>query len=288
MRYAIITNPASGTMTVDQKRSALAKAAQILDAEIHGLDTTTAEDFRQCAREIASRCEVAVIAGGDGTFSEIINSIDTARIPLGFLPLGTGNAMQHALGYKGNLADIARRIRDGNTHDYDLIDCDGKWRAFTSSIGLEGTIVRFWDQYCAEGCSGFKTYVRAVLKSYFRGYKRATARITVDDTTVEVKNLLSLIVVKQPYYGFGMKVVPQARFDDRQLHILCNNAGFGKTLIGVVTSFTIGNRIGWYHTARQMTVQLDRPLLLQIDGNAGWEANAFAFQVLPKVLKIKC
>jgi diacylglycerol kinase (ATP) len=288
MRYAIITNPASGTMTVDQKRSALTKAAQILDAEIHGLDTTTADDLLQCAREIASRCDVAVIAGGDGTFSDIINAIDIAQTPLGFLPFGTGNAMQHALGYKGNLTDIAMRIRVGDIHDYDLIDCDGKRRAFTASVGLEGTIVRFWDQYCAEGCSGFKTYIRAFLKSYFRDYKRTTAKITVDDATVEVKNLLSLIVVKQPYYGFGMKVVPRARFDDGQLHILCNNSGFFKTLIGVATSFTIGNRIGQYHTTRQMTAQLDRTLLLQIDGNAGWDANAFTFKVLPKVLKIKC
>jgi hypothetical protein len=45
MRYAIITNPVAGKMTVDQKLSALANAAAILDAKIHGLDTTSAAEF---------------------------------------------------------------------------------------------------------------------------------------------------------------------------------------------------------------------------------------------------
>ena len=113
MRYAIITNPVSGEMTADQKRAALAQTAEILNAGIHGLDTTTAEEFGQCARELATRCDVLVAAGGDGTFSDIINSIDTAQTPVAFLPLGTGNALRHALQYKGELADIAVRIRNG-------------------------------------------------------------------------------------------------------------------------------------------------------------------------------
>ena len=168
MRYAIITNPVSGTMTADQKRAALAQAAEILDTEICGLDTTTAEEFGQCARELATRCDVLVAAGGDGTFSDIINAIDTAQTPVGFLPLGTGNALGHALRYKGDLVDIAVRIRNGEIRKYDLINCDQKRRAFTSSVGIEGTIIRLRQHYLARGGTGFKTYFRAVLKSYFK------------------------------------------------------------------------------------------------------------------------
>ena len=142
MRYAIITNPASGKMTVDQKRSVLAKAAEVLDAEIHGLDTIKASDLAKCAQHLAISCDVLVTAGGDGTLSDIINSIDTATTPVAYLPLGTGNAMMHALKYKGSLADIAMRIRDGVVREYDLINCDEKRRAFMASMGIEGTVIR--------------------------------------------------------------------------------------------------------------------------------------------------
>ncbi|MBW2193421.1 MAG: hypothetical protein JRF27_06510, partial [Deltaproteobacteria bacterium] len=77
MKYAIITNPASGNMTVDQKRSRLAGAATVLNAEIHGLDTGSVDAFFQCSRDLASRCDVLVAAGGDGTLSDVINAVDT-------------------------------------------------------------------------------------------------------------------------------------------------------------------------------------------------------------------
>ena len=288
MRYSIITNPVSGTMTAEQKCAALAQAAEILDTQIHGLDTTTAEEFGQCARELASRCDVLVTAGGDGTFSDIINAIDTAQTPVGFLPLGTGNALGHALRYKGDLAEIAVRIKNSEIRQYDLINCDQKRRAFTSSVGIEGTVIRLRQHYLARGGTGFKAYFRAVLRSYFKNYQRASATITLDGDTFEVTNLLTLMVVKQPYYGFGMKVVPRARFDDRQLHILWVSSGLMKTVIGGTAAFIIGNRTGEYRTGGELSVNLDRPLVLQTDGDEGWEAETFSFTILPKALKIKC
>jgi len=288
MRYAIITNPVSGKMTADQKRAALAQAAEVLDTEIHGLDTTTAEEFGQCARELSTRCDVLVAAGGDGTFSDIINAIDTAQTPVGFLPLGTGNALRHALQYKGELADVAVRIKNSEIREYDLINCDQERRAFTSSVGIEGTVVQLWDQYRAQGSTGFTTYFRALFNSYFKEFKRTTVKVTIDDATFEMSKLLTLMVVKQPYYGFGMKVVPRARFDDGKLHIICNNSGFFGLVVGGLAAFTVGNWFGQYRTGIQVRVKLGRPLMLQTDGDLGWKADSFSFTILPKALKIKC
>jgi diacylglycerol kinase family enzyme len=287
MRYAIITNPVSGKMSVNEKRSALAKPAEILNAEIHGLDTISAKDFSQCARDLASRCDVLVAAGGDGTFSDVINAINTTETPVAYLPLGRGNAMGHALGCSGSLADIAIRIIQGRIRDYDLINCGGKRRAFMSSVGFEGAILRHRDQYLAQGDTGFRVYLKAVIKAYLEGSKRLDAEITIDESTFIAKNLLTLMVFKQPYYGYGMRIMPKARFDDGELHILSINAGLLGCAIGAATAFTIGNRVGRYHAGRELAIRLDRPVLLQVDGNRGWEANTFHFSVLPKALKIK-
>jgi diacylglycerol kinase (ATP) len=288
LHYSIITNPVSGGMTVEQKRSALAKAAEILKADIHGLDTGSAEDFASCARYLADRCEVLVVAGGDGTLSDIINSVDTSKTVIAFLPLGTGNALRHALKYKGDLADIARRISDGKIHQFDLINCDEKRRAFIASVGIEGTIIRLWQQARHRIGAGFKTYFLAALSSYFKEYKRASGMIHLDGERFEAKNLLSLMIMKQPYFGFGMKVMPEARFDDRQLHIRCINSGLFKTSFGVMAAFTLGNPIGQYLAGNELTLTLNRPLVLQCDGNEGWEADSFSFKILARALKIKC
>ena len=288
MGYSIITNPVSGRLTVDQKRSALAKTAEILKADIHGLDAASAEDFTSCARDLADRGDVLVVAGGDGTFSDIINSVDTSKTVIGFLPLGTGNALRHALRYKGNLVDIARRISDGKIHHFDLISCDEKRRAFIASVGIEGTIIRLWHKIRYRLGAGFKTYLLASLSSYFKEYKRANGMIYLDGERLEAKNLLTLMIMKQPYFGFGMKVMPEARFDDGQLHIRYVNSGLFRTSFGVMAAFTLGNLIGQYLTGNELTLTLNRPLILQCDGNEGWEAESFSFKILAKALKIKC
>lgn len=288
MRYAIVANPVSGKMTIDQKRSALARAADILNAEIHGLDTTTSEEFRQCVRELAMGYDVLVTAGGDGTISDVINSVDTTQIPVAYLPLGTGNSMRYALGYRGSLAGISMRIRDGKIREYDLISCDEKRRAFMTSIGIDGTVIQLRDRYLSLGVTGFRAYLQSTFKAYFSVYKRVVAQVTVDEKRFEIQDLLSLMVVKQPYYGYAMKIVPGARLDDGQLHLLCVNSGLFMSLFGGITAFTIGNRVGEYHTGRRVAVDLERPLVQQIDGSEAGEADSFTFRVLPNALKIKC
>lgn len=156
-----------------------------------------------------------------------------------------------------------------------------------SSVGLEGTILGLRDQYLAKGATGFKVYLWAVLRAYFKEYKRCLAEITVDGLTVTVENLLTLMVFKQPYYGYGMRIIPCARFDDGLLHILSINSGVFGSILGAMTAFTIGNRVGQYRTGRKLAVKLERPVMLQVDGNMGWEADVFYFKVLPKALKIK-
>ena len=196
--------------------------------------------------------------------------------------------MAYALGLRGSLPDMAVRIKGGKIREYDLINCDGKKRAFMSSVGLEGKILELRDQYLAKGATGFKVYLWALLRAYFREYKRCLAEITVHGLTFSVENLLTLMVFKQPYYGYGMRVVPRARFDDGLLHALSINSGLFGSILGAMTSFTVGNRVGQYRTGRELAIKLERPVLLQVDGNMGWEAEMFNFSVLPKALKIRC
>jgi diacylglycerol kinase (ATP) len=288
IRYAIITNPVSGKMPVDQKRSALAGPAEILNSGIHGLETVTPADFRQCAKDLAEHHDVLVAAGGDGTLSDVVNAIDSEQTAVAFLPLGSGNAMSFALGYRGGLAEIAIRIRDGKIRAYDLVNCDEKKRGFMVAVGIDGTVLQLRNQYVERGATGFSVYLRAFLASYFGAYKRPRAEVVVDGESFLVKKLLTLAVVKQPYYGYGMKVVPKARFDDSKLHILCVNSSLLSNLLGAAASFTFGNPMGQYRTGGQLTIKLAHPLVLQVDGNEGWVSKVFTFKVMPKALRIKC
>jgi len=77
------------------------------------------------------------VAGGDGTFSQVLNTVDLSETSLAFLPFGTGNALTFALGYRGGVFDIAARIRQGREHRCDLIHCDNRKKAFMVSLELD-------------------------------------------------------------------------------------------------------------------------------------------------------
>ena len=286
--YAIVVNPLAGKLTIDQKRAILEKPAKILKAEIHGLDTSSPQEFQSCVQEIAGNCDILVATGGDGTFSDIINAIDTAQTPIAYLPLGSGNAMQYALKYEGSLDEIALRIKAGAIKEYDLINCDDRSRAFMVSIGIEGIIIKLRSSYHAEGERGFRSYLKSTFNAFLKEYKGIKATITIDNDTFEVPDLLNISIVKQPYYGYGLKMVPQARFDDRQLHILYIDSSPMKSFIGGMTAFTIGNQIGEYRTGRHLTIHLEQPSVLQIDGNEAWGSDTFNFTILPRSLRIQC
>ena len=287
MRYTIVANPLSGKMSVDQKSSVLSDAADILDADIVGLDTKSEEELTRCALEKVDHCDVIVVAGGDGTFSQMINAIDASRTVFAYLPLGTGNALRHALYDRGRLVHMAARIMEGSIQSYDLIDCDGKKRAFMASVGFEGTLIRLRDRYLAQGATGFNAYFRAALRAYFKAYRPTFVKVSFDDETFVMKKLLSLMIMKQPYYGFGFKVVPEAKFDDGKLHMLCVKSGMINLIYGAVTSFTIGNRVGKYRIVQSVNLSVDHSMILQLDGNDAWDGDAFQFKVLPKAFKIK-
>ena len=286
-RYCIIANPASGPYTMDQRRRLLEAIGDVLEARIVGLDTSSSTELAQTARDASRECDVLVVAGGDGTFSLVLNAVDLSQTPLAFLPFGTGNALTHALAYQGGALAIARRIREGRIYHYDLIDCDGKKKAFMVSLGIDGTAIRLYERYRDLGYRGFKAHLRAGLAAFFRDYRPCGGWINMDGMVHRVERLLSLMVVKQPYFGMGLKAVPQARWDDGRLHTQRINSGAAGALLGLLTGFTIGNRAGEYLAGKRLIVRLDDRVTLQIDGELGWSNDRFAFRVLPAELRLR-
>jgi diacylglycerol kinase (ATP) len=286
-RYAILANPVSGNLPMSRRYALLEQAADLLSADVHGLDTASAEEFSQCAREQAERCDVLVVAGGDGTFSLAINAVETPSTALAFLPFGTGNALTYALGYRGGTEEIAARIRTGRMHSCDLIDCGGRKKGFMVSLGIDGAEIRLYEKYRRQGYGGLSAHIRAGLRAYFKAYRPAGALITVDDASLRVRRLTSFMVVKQPFFGMGLQAVPRARWSDGHLHTLTLASGLPGIVGGLLTGFTVGNRCGDYRCGKTVTVKLNVPLTLQIDGDVGWSANRFMFSVLPGAIRLK-
>ncbi|HON59407.1 MAG TPA: diacylglycerol kinase family protein [Smithella sp.] len=287
MKYGIVANPVSGKQSLDVKRRKLTEAAGILkDVEIAGLDTTSPEEFCRCACELAQKAAVLIVAGGDGTFSLVMNSVPK-DVPLGYLPFGSGDVLRHTFGLPRDVQASARLIQNGREHLIDVISCDGKSKALFASIGIEGRILLERDRHLQNDVRGLTAYGLATLKILFDGYINADLRVAIDQREIIAPGALTAVVTKVPYYGYAFKVVPQARVDDGYLHLLVLRSGPFGALYALATSLAGGNRSGDYYRAREIAITTSTEQLLQRNGDPEKEKRTrFSFRVLPRELKL--
>ncbi len=286
MNYALLVNPVAGRLNFYEKIAIVRDIADILPAKIYGLKTRSSEEFRDLAKRLSTLFDVLVVAGGDGTFSDVINAVDLNHTILAFLPMGTGNALRFALHYQGSLTDIGQKIKRGTIHQCDLINVDNKRSGFMVSLGYEGTVIQLRDTYRSRGIHGVSSYILSVAGAAIRHFRRPHADLLLDGDELFVPHLFSLMVLKIPYYGMGMKVMPKAKFNDGFLHVAWTNTGLSGAALAATSAFLTGNRFGQYATARELVVRTSHRVALQIDGNQGWTSNEFTFRVLPGVLKL--
>ena len=127
MKYGIIVNPISGKRNPDGKKRLLDLASEVLnrDCIIAGMDTTSREQLCQCAIELASKVSTLIIAGGDGTISDVVNAVDTDMV-FAHLPIGSACAFAQSAKIPKNIINSAIAIRDGSVHKLDMTLCDNE------------------------------------------------------------------------------------------------------------------------------------------------------------------
>ena len=148
-KAAILFNPASG----NQKRNLelVNAAADVLRAA--GIGVRLVPTFaagsapEQTDEAIASGCDMVFAAGGDGTMFEVLQSLAArhAPIPMGLIPLGTGNVLAGAL--KLSL-DPVEAVRQQLRFAPRRIDC-GRVECADEKTG--SNIVRYFTLMCGIG-----------------------------------------------------------------------------------------------------------------------------------------
>jgi diacylglycerol kinase (ATP) len=288
VKFGMVVNPIAGATNASRKARTLKAVREVLgDCEICGLDTQSREEFMQCATELARRAEVVIVAGGDGSFSDAINALDGETV-FAFLPFGSGCALQYALDLPPQLTRAARQIKEGRLRVYDLILCDDARKAFMASIGLEADILHRRESLRESGVKGPQAYAMATFGSFFTELERTDMTVALDDEALVVPNAVTAIVTKIPYYGYKMKVVPNAVFDDGYLHLLAVNSGWAEIVGGMANAFLYENKLGLYRKGREIRITMERERYAQVDGSIYRKGTDFRFRVLPQALRMWC
>lgn len=290
MKYGILINPRAGTRSLAWKKRCLERLMELLgpDCAAAGLDTAGAAQLCAAAQQLAARVSVLIIAGGDGTISDVINALpcdgDSGPV-LGLVPIGSANALARALSLPSDLIQAAARIRSGKPRRIDLVLCDNERRAIMTAVGIEADVLRRRDAWLARGLRGAVPYFLATAGAIF-GYERTDTCVAVDGIRYEVARAVSAIVTKIPSYAFGLNLVPQAHLDDGQLHLLTGNLDTWPLICALAKAFFAPNQAGLYRCGRQILIETAQPRWLETDGELFRRATHFEFRILPAAVTI--
>jgi len=263
----LIVNPfASG---VDEHRLAAVRAA--LPAGTETQLTTAAGEATELARS-ASDVEAIYVFGGDGTFNEVLNGIET-DVPLGFLPGGGTSVLPRALGLPRNPAKAAQRIAEGRTRRIGLGRVNGRRFGFNAGIGLDAELVRKVDELGRRPDGrrpGDVAFMRVASGTLWAGRGRFVEQLEIEGAG---RAAFVLVANCSPYTYAGamaLDLVPGASFDEGLAYVApvsLRARDLPRLLLrGARGSGLKDDRTLLARDVDRVVVHCDEPLPLQVDG----------------------
>jgi YegS/Rv2252/BmrU family lipid kinase len=210
MKAAIIINPFAGKRKASEVRRLAEKIAADLGV---ALSVKTIEGPRHgtaLARAAASAgAERVVCAGGDGSLNAVAAGLLGTKVPLGIVPMGSGNGYSRSLGLPQRIEDALRAAFLGQAQPMDVGFLNDRLFLGTAGIGFDARVAERFDRTQGRGMMGYLRIALAEIASA----KTIHVRVTANGRTTQA-DLLMLVFCNTGEFGNGVRISPSSRPDD--------------------------------------------------------------------------
>ena len=175
--------------------------------------TKAKEHAVSLAKELSQKsdCTGIVAVGGDGTFSEVLNGIDT-KIPLGLVSSGSGNDFMRTFAPGKSLEEQLQPILENKTKKIDFIEVNNKRSLNVAGTGFDVDILLL-EEKLRKVLKGSFSYYSALILTLFN-MKFRNFKLTVDDEIEINEPCLIMAMANGRYFGGGMPISLDSEIDD--------------------------------------------------------------------------
>jgi diacylglycerol kinase (ATP) len=275
LKLLIIFNPHAAHGRSVKKLAAIRAAFEDLGFDATFMPTRHAGHARELvANARLSEFDGLVAAGGDGTVFEVLNGLyqhpKPGRIPLGLLPIGTGNAFARELDLRPDvLTQAIELLRRGRTRQVDVgyvKSADGSFyfvnivsMGFAVDAGLTAQKIKFL---------GETAYTLATLWQVLR-LKSYPLVLEIDGRPVASDNVF-VTFSNSRYTGTHFLIAPDAKIDDGQLDVTILDSLPRSRLLKLFPTIYSGRHIEYKevssYRASRIIIRSPQGLLLGPDG----------------------
>ncbi|GAA1057651.1 sphingosine kinase [Agromyces luteolus] len=227
-RVAVVFNPVK--QGVDQLRPVVDElTAEHGYAAAEWIETTEDDPGTGQAREAREKgVDLIIAAGGDGTVRAIAEGLDGEQIPVGIVPLGTGNLFARNIGIPVNdIPGAAKLAFTGRDRAVDVLrarvrreddSTETEVSLVMSGIGIDAAMIANTDSDLKKRV-GWLAYVDAGLRAIPNSEPFRVAH-RMDDGRTHRSKVSSILVANLGYLPGNIELIPDAEIDDGRLDVV--------------------------------------------------------------------
>ncbi|TXK46394.1 hypothetical protein FVR03_10950 [Pontibacter qinzhouensis] len=264
--YLFVINPIAGDIEKEDLEEDIATICEEKGIAFEFFKTTGEDDKQKLQDKIKSRKVDAIFAvGGDGTVNLVASLLIKQQIPLGIIPLGSGNGLSKDLDIPQDTEAALQLIHTHQVIPIDTLEINGIPSIHLSDLGFNALVVK---RFCEGETRGPGSYAWIALQEYL-SYEPKHYRIETDVENFEGPAFM-VTIANANAFGSNASINPNGVLNDGRFEICLiepfpKAAGIGilyKLYTDSIDSSVFSRRI----SCRKATIYNTQGEVLHIDG----------------------
>jgi diacylglycerol kinase (ATP) len=177
-----------------------------------------------------------VAAGGDGTVSQVIHSLQPTGVNFGIIPCGSGNSLALATGIPKARTKALQLVFDGKTTKLDAFTVNEHFSCMLCGIGFDAKVAH---DFAKQPTRGLAMYIKQSALNFFAA-KSYAFEMGFDKQKIKV-DAYFVSIANSNQFGNNVTIAPRANLSDGLLDIVIvtkqNKVNFVLQTLRQVTGF---------------------------------------------------
>jgi YegS/Rv2252/BmrU family lipid kinase len=244
-------------------------------------------------KAMSERYQSVIVAGGDGTISEVANGLVDTDIPLGIIPIGSYMNIPHMLSIPTDIEKAIAVIKIGRIRKIDvgvITNLNGEKRSGPfyfvegSGIGVEAHVHRE-----IKNLENGHITAMAPLLAYLFGFTSSEMTITTDDEKFTVHTGM-VTVANGPFSGAALELAPGAKLNDHRLTVVVykmRKRDYVKYFLHLLLTKKVYKRELKILKSKKVTISATPPMYVHADASL-FGTTPVTYIIKPSCLQVIC
>jgi len=165
---------------------------------------------------IKQKANIIVACGGDGTINEVASTLVGTSIPLGIIPIGSGNGLASNLNIPRNIIKALKIIKNNNQTKIDVGCINERYFFSNTGFGFTASVIGNYESLKQRTLF---YYIKASFKS-FKEFNKVKENITIINGASEIVNPFLIFISNSNVMGYNFSLTPKASLQDGLLDVV--------------------------------------------------------------------